>query len=285
MNKEMPLVSIVVPCYNHEVYIKDCIQSIIQQTYENIELIIIDDGSSDTSFSKIKELNDLCKERFTRFELRSRPNKGLSATLNEAIDWCEGEYYCVIASDDQMLAHKTTIQVDFLEKNNNYVAVFGGVINIDQHSNMLSIVSPKQKAYNHRDIMLHQHNLPAPSQLIRLKALKKTGGYIPGLVIEDWYMWLTLSRDNDLYLLDTIVCKYRKHHSNTSNNLALMQEERINVLKHFKDSKYYSEAIKQAKWVSSLEYFMFKKNIYNFMRLLVISPTITIKRGAKYLIK
>ena len=63
-----PLVSIVIPCYNHENFVQDCIQSVIDQTYQNIELIIIDDGSKDNSILKILDMVDLCKSRFVNFE-------------------------------------------------------------------------------------------------------------------------------------------------------------------------------------------------------------------------
>ena len=88
-----PLVSVVIPCYNHEQFVQDSIQSVIDQTYRNIELIIIDDGSKDGSVEKIQEMVDICEQRFTRFEFRSRPNKGLSSTLNEALEWCKGKYF------------------------------------------------------------------------------------------------------------------------------------------------------------------------------------------------
>ena len=101
-----PLVSVVIPCYNHESFVQDSIQSVIDQTYQNIELIIIDDGSKDGSVEKIKEMIPACQERFIRFEFRHRPNKGLSATLNEALEWCEGEFFSPLASDASFSASK-----------------------------------------------------------------------------------------------------------------------------------------------------------------------------------
>ena len=65
-----PLVTIAIPCYNHEQYVQDSIQSIIDQSYSNIELIIIDDGSKDNSVLKIQELISICTNRFSRFEFR-----------------------------------------------------------------------------------------------------------------------------------------------------------------------------------------------------------------------
>ena len=117
MISEQPLVSIVIPSYNHERFIRDSIKSVIDQSYQNIELIIIDDGSTDVSVEKIQELIPLCEKRFTRFEFRHRPNKGLSATLNEALEWAQGEYFSSLASDDIILKDKIKIQTKFLRQN------------------------------------------------------------------------------------------------------------------------------------------------------------------------
>ena len=124
MTEQQPLVSIVIPCYNHSQFVQETIQSIIDQDYENIELIIIDDGSKDNSVEVIQEMIPACEERFVRFEFRYRPNKGLCATLNEALEWCEGEYFSPLASDDIALPHKTSF---LLKKHQQYDAavVFG----------------------------------------------------------------------------------------------------------------------------------------------------------------
>ncbi len=85
MDIRSPLVSVIIPCYNHEKYIQDSIQSIIEQTYSNIELIVIDDGSKDKSVEKIQDMLPACKQRFEHVYFTTRPNKGLCATLNEAL--------------------------------------------------------------------------------------------------------------------------------------------------------------------------------------------------------
>ena len=73
---EKPLVSVIVPAYNHETYVQDTINSIINQTYRNIELIVIDDGSKDSTWAKIQELKERCEKRFARVHFETKENEG-----------------------------------------------------------------------------------------------------------------------------------------------------------------------------------------------------------------
>lgn len=281
MKKKIPLVSVVIPCYNHEQFVQDSIKSVIDQDYENIELIIIDDGSTDNSIVKIQELFEICKRRFTRFEFISRSNKGLSATLNEALEWCEGEYYSAIASDDQMLNDKTTIQLSFLEKNAEFAAVFGGVQLIDENDINLDTWLKEDRSYNFEDIIMHKHELLAPTQMIRLSAIKKAGGYNPKLFIEDWYMWLKLSENSKIYYISKVFSLYRQHDNNSSKKFYEMHQGRIEVLECFKDHSSYKKAIKNAKWINALEsfksYHAANRKIEYFLYLFLVSPKNTIQ--------
>ena len=213
-----PLVSVVIPCYNHEDFVQASIQSVINQTYENIELIIIDDGSKDGSIAKIEEMTKLCEQRFVNFEFRSRPNKGLSATLNEAIEWCQGEYYSGIASDDVILSHKLKVQVEFLNSHHNVLAVFGGVQHIDENDKIIATSLSKSRYYDFKRIIMHKFDLPAVTQLIRLQALKETGGYDSSIILEDWYMWLKLTKHGSIYYMSEIFALYRQHDNNISKD-------------------------------------------------------------------
>lgn len=227
MNQEaQPLVSVVIPCYNHEKFVQDCIQSVIDQTYENIELIIIDDGSKDNSVEKIKEMVQKCKERFVRFDFRARVNKGVSSTLNEALEWCTGEYISPIASDDQMLNNKIEIQVEFLDKNTNYVAVFGGINQIDDNNKYIRTLTKKSRSYSFDDIARLDYFLQAPTQFFRLKDIIDIGGYSEEFKIEDWYSYLKLTMSGKLiYLMEDVICNYRRHANNGSKNMQLMLEK------------------------------------------------------------
>lgn len=255
----LPLVSIVIPCYNHEAYIVDSIQSVIDQCYENIELIIIDDGSKDQSVVKIQSMVEICKKRFNRFEFRIRPNKGLSATLNEAIEWCQGEYYSALASDDKMMPFKTEKQVETLKLRDDIVAIFGGVRVIDSNNQFLMHWTQPDQEYTFDDIFMHRHELPAATALMRLKAIQRMGGYNTDLKIEDWYMWLKLSKESNLLFLEESVCEYRSHSTNFSKNIELMYVERLKVLNEFKDEEKIHLALLNVEWITASEYLRVNK--------------------------
>lgn len=286
MKNSLPLVSVVIPCYNHENFVQASIQSVINQTYENIELIIIDDGSKDKSVEKIREMIEACKERFVRFEFRSRPNKGLSSTLNEAIEWCQGEYYSGIASDDIILNHKLKTQVEFLNNNQDVLAVFGGVKNIDEKENIISISVGKPKWYNFKRIIMHKFDLPAVTQLIRLKALKETGGYDSSIILEDWYMWLKLAKHGNIYYMGEVFALYRQHESNMSKDLYKMKQGRLHVLSFFRDSEHYNKALTNIRWFNTKkQYEDSNKEVRHLFILFSIKPLKTANFLFKKMIK
>lgn len=238
------LVSVVIPSYNHARFVQDCIRSVIAQDYANIELIIIDDGSSDSSVEKIRALVPACEERFSRFTFRSRANRGLSATLNEAIKWCRGQYFSAIGSDDLMLPQKTSVLLGHIEDEADLAGVFCGSYLINSAGDRYGVSQPSTGIYEFDDLILRRHNVFTPTQLLRLECLKSVGGYREELYIEDFYMWLALTeKGHKLRVVDQVLVEYRDHEASNSKNPLRMYEERVKVLKYFSAHHLYNEAL------------------------------------------
>lgn len=278
MKNNLPLVSVIIPCYNHEAYIQDSIQSILDQSYLNIELIVIDDGSNDRSFEKMQQMLTQCESRFGRVYFNTRENKGLCNTLNEALSLCKGEYVSIIASDDLMVKNKIEIQVEYALKYPEVTSFYGGVVLIDDKGNEKKMVKPPYKFYNFEDIFMHDFILYAPTQFHKLKDIIEVGGFDHSVKIEDWDLLLRLSKNNKSILcVPEILACYRLHEFNTSNKLDFMKVELFKILNKYKSEKLLKKAkyrivkqylLKPIKKVSKFKYYWVKiiyiiKNLFN----------------------
>lgn len=253
--KDLPLVSMVIPCYNHAAYVQQSIASIIAQDYANIELIIIDDGSSDESVQCIEAMLVACQQRFVRFEFRIHGNKGLSATLNEALEWANGEYFAALASDDLLLPFKTSKLVECLFEEQDIAGAFGASEVIDSEGAVIGTFKSVNTVCNFEDMMLHKVVVSAPTQLLNIRALKAVGGYTSGVYIEDWYLWLKLTNAGYRlkFIEDTLAC-YRQHDSNISKNIEKMHHSRLIIIEAYKQHPKYNYVIGQIHAAAALEY-------------------------------
>ena len=241
-----PLVSILIPSFNHGRYVKRCIDSVINQDHDNIELIIIDDGSSDDSVKVIEGMAQVCRTRFTRFLFRARGNFGLSETINEALEWSKGSYFSAIASDDVLHVNKTSSLLAQIEGEEDVAGIFGGCQMIDSTGAIVSVLRPMPKYYSFEDVLTNRHIIVAPSQLLRLQALRDVGGYPRDLLIEDWYMWLALAKSGyKLKVVPDILVQYRQHDFNSFKNASKMYEARRAILSNYKFHPLYQFSMSQ----------------------------------------
>ena len=238
------LVSVIIPAYNHENYIQDSIKSVINQTYKNIELIIIDDGLKDSTWQKIKELEEECRNRFVNVYFETKENEGTCKTQNKLFSLTRGSYVTILTSDDLMKPNMIEEELNFLENNKDYVFVVGDDEFIDKNSkvvgwNNYEVIAPlnnsKFKTFmqflknNRPDIdflsekfgsygtLLRSNYIPNGS-LIRMSAMQKVLPFTPEAPLEDYYMILQLSKLGKIKFLDEVFYSYRIHGSNTSKN-------------------------------------------------------------------
>src|SRR6056297_934697 len=114
-----PLVSVIIPSYNHAQYIESAIESVLAQTYPNIELIIVDDGSSDNSHEVIRKYEEHPQISI----ILNKKNKGQSAVINQALATSSGKYIAILPSDDWFLPEKIALQVAKMEACDQEVGV------------------------------------------------------------------------------------------------------------------------------------------------------------------
>ena len=119
--QDEPLVSVIIPTYNRAHYVVEAVESVLAQTHKNIEIIVVDDGSTDGA----EEILDPYKDRIRYFY---QENQGVSAARNLGIRNANGQYLAFLDSDDLWLPDKTELQLNFLKENDNYGFVFSNFL-------------------------------------------------------------------------------------------------------------------------------------------------------------
>ncbi|MCX6326501.1 MAG: glycosyltransferase [Bacteroidia bacterium] len=189
MNAQQPLVSIISPTYNHEKFISDCVESVLAQTYNNWEMIIVDDGSTDSTYAIACDY----ARKYSRIKSLTQKNIGifrLGETYNFALKQCTGKYVAILEGDDVWLPGKLQIQVDDLEKKPECVLSWGKAYlsAIDLSNNYY--LAPR----NDKDVNLFYNKpvgvflkkfiyntlIPALTIVIRRDALLEIGGFVQG---------------------------------------------------------------------------------------------------------
>ena len=240
MTEQLPLVTVVIASYNHAPYIEQCILSVVQQTYPHIELLVVDDGSTDDSVARIEQL-----QREHGFELRVQQNKGLTHTLNEAIARAKGSLIAPFGSDDIMVSERIAKQVAYMQDKPEVGICAGNIELIDSDGQLFP--EPRQRrdiAFRRLDFddvfMERKPYPPAPTLLFRKEALEQVGGFDPQIRLEDLLIELKITHAG--YYIDClgeVLAQYRKHDSNSSKNTPFMVDSILRTYALFKDHPQY----------------------------------------------
>jgi len=197
-----PKISVIMSVYNGEKYLREAINSILNQTFKNFEFIIVNDGSTDSSLDIIKSYND------ARIVVIDQKNTGQGIGRNIAIKHSNGEYIAILDADDISMPDRLQLQYDFLEKHPECVAVGSNAEIIDKDSNY---VYTSNQALSWEEI---KNNLPSmpfihSSTMYRKTAFDKVGGYPDMRSAEDAFLFNKFAKIGELRNLPDVLIKYR----------------------------------------------------------------------------
>lgn len=240
-----PLVSVLMSAYNHERYVRESVESVLAQTYSNIELIVIDDGSRDSTPEILAQLAAEAAASGKRMRFRAKANSGLSDTLNQCLAEARGKYICQLGSDDLMPLDKTARQVAFMEANPDVAVSGGNALNIDADG---VIIDKRQRFPAQREICFEHlfantgPGIVASTCMIRRDVLDREGGWDPAIPLEDMYMWFKLtSRGYRMVGLNDVLLYYRKHATNTYKNVRYMYESMMKTIDPYREHVLYPQ--------------------------------------------
>ena len=237
------MVSIVAPCYNAERFLEVAIQSIFAQDYENFEVIVVDDGSTDNSIAMLESL----QQRYP-FQLYRQANQGVSAALNHGLRYAKGVYLSTPDLDDIMLPSSVRIRAEYLD-NHPAVGCVGALISYMDSDG--KEIKNQSRDYIERltfdDILRGAVVVGAPVALYRMKAIKDAGGYDPQIRVQDFQATLKIAHlGYEIHVLPEIVTRYRRHPNNLSRKYKVLLEADLKSIEPYRDHREYQSGRTQA---------------------------------------
>ena len=220
-----PKISVIIPVYNGEDYIKEAIDSVINQTYKNIEIIVVDDGSIDRTY-------DICKSYGNKVKYYKKENGGVASALNYGIEKMNGDYFSWLSHDDVYYPNKLLEQVEFLRKIDDMnVILFSDFDLIDKNSTIISSVKFSEK---HSIELLNKYIYPVLvgavngcTTLISKEILKEEKFNESLKTSNDYDMWLRIFKKYKAYYLPVSLTKYRIHDKQDTKRNPVYHDESI----------------------------------------------------------
>ena len=233
------LVSILVPCYNHENYIDDCLKSLCAQTYQAIELIIIDDCSNDRSYERLINWEVQLRERFVNVYIqKNKINLGITKNLNTMLKLAKGQYIKLLASDD-MLTPNAIEWLVLAAKNEKSDIYFSNIAFVPECAHYDSIQLNKlslRYSENPKDgtgltgQLCENNYIAAPGVFIPKKTFDKYGLFDEQYILEDFEFWLRISVYGSFKYINIVTALYRQNR----NSLSKYEFSKENITKHRK---------------------------------------------------
>ena len=239
-----PLISVVIPAYKHEKYVQETINSILAQTYPNIELLVIDDGSPDQTWKAIKEMEPACQARFARTSFSTQPNRGICATLNALFREAGGEYVFYVGSDDVAKPDAIQTLYDYMSNDPKCALAVGDNMFIDDdgalYPNTAANAEESGEKYARFSIsfrpyldlnsdgfgkylnLLMNNHVPN-GYLLRSSVIKRV--MLPeDFPLEDYYLHLQIAKVAEMKYIDKVLYLRRVHQTNISNDGQVMED-------------------------------------------------------------
>lgn len=272
-----PIVSVIIATFNFAKYLPDTIESVLQQTFQDWELIIVDDGSTDVTSEVVKPY---LSDKRIRYIFQS--NRGLSAARNVGLSISSGRYIQFLDADDLIHSKKLEIQSNYLESNIYVDVVFSDYYLFKDETKETLINPPIQK--RNEDIktkMLRGNFIVVNSPLSRKKSIDKVGGFDENLTsTEDWDLWLRMLISGMIFeKIDEKLAFVRIHSRRMTQNRFNMYLGRYLVIKKnlndiSKKSMYWNTAKRcfvRSKFALMREY-LIKRDIYKIYKLIKDPP-------------
>lgn len=220
MENDNKKVTVIIPCYNREMFIGQTIDSVLNQTYENIEILVVDDGCNDGTRTVLESY----KDKITLLEHPGRINRGQSAAINLALKQSSGEYIAILDSDDLFEKNKIKRQVTILDKMPDFGVVYGNGFCINEKNQiMYKILPDNHEETNIKERMLLECHFNIPSNSLVRKSIYDKIGYYDETMrsAQDHDMGIRIMEVTKAYYINETLWFYRRHSDSQSGRHAM----------------------------------------------------------------
>lgn len=271
MSRESPQISVVMPVYNAEAYLKDAIESILNQTFTDFEFIIIDDASTDNSYKIIEEYSKKDKRIIV---LINEKNFGIAETRTKGTKYAKGKYIAVADADDISALTRLEKQYNYLERHGD-CGVVGGFIQLfdSDTGKIIGVRKYYEDDTNLRKRLFLYCPIAQPVCMIRKEVFDNIGYYDPKYPpAEDLDLWFRIGMKYKFVNLQEILLKYRVHKkSATISKIQKMEAMTLEIRKKYSTGYGYSMTLfdKIYNLIISTTYFIpykIKIWVFNFIR-------------------
>jgi len=215
-----PRVSVCIPSYNHALYLPAAVESVLGQTYDDLEVVIVDDGSTDGSLAIAETYAARYPNRVRVFTHPGHSNRGISETANLGYLKSRGEFWSGLPSDDVLYPDKLESQVAFLDSHPEigWVYSYGELTDETLHPIPDAALFGKDltRDRNPLHLLIQKNLIPGMSVLARRSCTERVGKHEPGLIYSDWEFWLRLLAQCRPAFIARPLIRYRVHSYNTS---------------------------------------------------------------------
>ncbi|MBD2196496.1 MULTISPECIES: glycosyltransferase [Calothrix] len=250
-NQNNPIISVIIPAYNCQKTIKATIASVLNQTFTNFELIVINDGSQDSTLEIISKIEDY------RLKIFSFENAGGNVSRNRGLNYAVGDFVSFLDADDIWTPEKLASQLQALQNNTDCQVAYSWTDYIDEKDNFL--VSGRHFIANgdvYEQLLLNNFLENGSNPLICKEAIALIGGFDESLsAAQDWDMWLRLANKFNFVCVPAVQILYRVSANSLSSNLIRQETACLQVIERAYKARQFDKHI----------WYMAMTNIYKYL--------------------
>jgi glycosyltransferase involved in cell wall biosynthesis len=225
-----PLVTVLTPVFNNHNFINEALESIVHQSYQNLQILVVDDGS-EPAISKVLRVND------DRLQIERMPHKGMPFGLIRRLELAKGKYFVVVDSDDALIPKSIETTVRIMEKNPRLGFCYGELNLMDETGKVYA--EPRFAFYKSKESFIRAATVGPlspckhSSTLMRMDAIKEVGGYRPEFIMShDTDLLVRLAKRFEFHHTPELLAYYRTHSNNVTGNIgyrirAIVDQSRI----------------------------------------------------------